>query len=376
MIPQSQPTILGEERKYIEELVSNPDYFKNRHFLSKCVDLIAKKYVTSGLNLTNSCTQALELAAILLNIQPGDEVILPSFTYISTANAFVMRGAVPVFVDIEPDTMNINPTWVGEAISGKTKAIVPVHYAGVGCAMNKIMAISKEFNIPVIEDAAHCYLAEYDGKMLGSLGDFGCLSFDYVKNLNCGEGGMLIVNREKYLEDLEMIYENGTNRAAFKRGEVEKFIWKNVGSNFYPSDLTAAFLYPQLKAAQDITQERLGYWELYLELLEPLQKKGVIEIPQIPGTCKHNAHIFWIKTKDQQERTDLIKFLSGKEIQTAFHYIPLHSTKFGRKVSRFHGDDKFTTTESERLLRLPLYYKIGKENINKVAEEIYRFYKS
>lgn len=325
--------------------------------------------------LTNTCTQSLELAALILKIQDGDEVIMPSFTHTSTANAFVLRGAKPVFVDVRPDTMNIDETLIEQAITGKTKCIVPMHYGGVGCEMEAIQAIAKKNSLKIVEDAAHGANALYKGKYLGQLGDIGCISYNYIKNINCGEGGVFILNDRMLMDELEIIYEHGTDKAAFDRGNVSRFVWKAIGSKFYPSELMAAFLYCQLQEAQSITEMRLKNWNHYYDRLSGLERTGVLELPRIPQYCKHNGHVFFVKADDKTQRERLSGFLNKKGVEAAFHYIPLHSTKFGLKTGRFSGEDKFTTRESERLLRLPLFHNITQEQIDYVVDCLHEFYR-
>lgn len=315
------------------------------------------------------------MAAILTNIQPGDEVIAPSYTFVSTVNAFVLRGAKIVFVDIRPDTMNIDENLIEDAITEKTKVIVPVHYAGVSCNMEKIMDIARKHDLYVVEDAAQGVMSTYKGKALGTIGHFGCYSFHETKNYSMGEGGAILIQSKEDMERAEIIREKGTNRSKFFRGQVDKYTWVDLGSSYLPSELNAAYLYAQLEEADKINVNRLSSWNLYYEGLSSLKEKGLIELPYIPEECEHNAHMFYIKCRNLNERSVLIKYLKELGISTAFHYIPLHSSDAGIKFSRFHGEDKYTTVESERLLRLPMYYGIGQENVEYVVEKINDFYR-
>lgn len=296
------------------------------------------------------------------------------FTFVSTANAFVLRGAKIVFVDIRPDTMNINEKLIEEAITRRTKAIVPVHYAGVSCEMDKIMELANHYDLLVIEDAAQGVMSTYKGQALGSIGQIGCYSFHETKNYNCGEGGALLVNDNRFVERTEIIREKGTNRSRFFRGQVDKYTWVDIGSSYLPSEINAAFLYAQLEMASEINNDRLESWSQYYEGLRPLHEEGFIELPYIPQNCEHNAHMFYIKVRDLEERTELIDYLKQNGILSVFHYIPLHSSEAGLKYGRFHGVDLFTTQESERLVRLPMFYKLPKEDILKVIDHINNFY--
>lgn len=341
----------------------------------KCNEFFEKQVGSKKSLLTTSCTHALEMAALLLDLNEGDEVILPSYTFVSTANAFVLRKAIPVFIDVRPDTMNMNERLIEKAITNKTKAIVPVHYAGVSCEMDTILDIAKKYQLSVVEDAAQGVGAKYKGKYLGSIGELGCYSFHETKNYHCGEGGALLINNENYVKRAEIIREKGTNRSQFFRGQTDKYTWVDIGSSFLPSELNAAYLYSQLLELDTINNNRLHTWNTYYHSLKPLSESGKIDLPFVPQECQHNAHMFYIKTRDLNERTDLINFLKSREIQTAFHYVPLHSSPAGKKFSRFVGEDKFTTKESDRLLRLPLWYGMKQEQIAKVTESIYDFFK-
>lgn len=375
MIPFNIPPYLGTEENNISEAIANRKICGDGQFTKKCNAWLEKKTGCAKALLTTSCTHALEMAAILSGIKPGDEVIMPSYTFVSTADAFVLRGAEIVFVDVRPDTMNIDETLIDDAVTPKTKAIVPVHYAGVGCEMDTIMEIAGRHNLTVVEDDAQGIMSTYKGQALGTFGTFGCLSFHETKNYSMGEGGALLINDESYIERAEIIREKGTDRSKFLRGQIDKYTWVDYGSSYLPSELNAAYLYAQLEEADKINNDRLASWNRYYELLKPLADKGVIELPFIPDHCTHNAHMFYIKAKDLDERTRLISYLKENEISAVFHYIPLHSAPAGIKYGRFHGEDKFTTKESERLVRLPMYYGLAKSDIEYVCDAISKFYK-
>lgn len=375
MISFNVPPTLGKELTYIEEAIRSHKICGDGEFTKKCSKWIEHKTGTAKALLTTSCTHATELAAILANIKPGDEVIMPSYTFVSTADAFVLRGAKAVFVDIRPDTMNIDETLIEDAITEKTKAIVPVHYAGVSCEMDTIMDIAARHSLYVIEDAAQGVMSSYKGQALGTIGDFGCYSFHETKNYSMGEGGALLIKDCSNIERAEIIREKGTNRSKFFRGEIDKYTWVDAGSSYLPSELNAAYLWAQLEYSDIIYKDRMNSWNLYFEQLKDLENEGFIELPVIPKGCVHNAHMFYIKTKNLQERTDLIFYLKGKNIISVFHYIPLHSAPAGKRLGEFRGTDHYTTTESERILRLPLYYGVTPEVVEYVASEIYKFYK-
>jgi dTDP-4-amino-4,6-dideoxygalactose transaminase len=375
MIPFNIPPYIGKEDEYMKAAINNHKICGDGEFTKRCNAWIEEHTGTKKALLTTSGTQALEMSALLSEIQPGDEVILPSYTFVSTANAFVLRGAKLVFVDIRPDTMNIDEKLIEEAITDKTKVIAPVHYAGVGCEMDTIMDIAKRHNLIVVEDAAQGVNAFYKGKALGAIGDYGCFSFHETKNYSMGEGGAILINNEAQIEDAEIIREKGTDRSRFFRGQVDKYTWVNIGSSFLPSDINAAYLLAQLEMAEEINENRLASWARYNEALKDLADKGAIELPYIPEECKHNAHMFYIKTKDMEERKALISFLKEREISAVFHYVPLHSAPAGLKYGRFYGEDKYTTKESERLLRLPMYYNLSQSDQEKVVESIYEFYR-
>ena len=374
MIVFNVPPFTGNEMKYMKEAIDSQKMCGDGQFTRKCNQWIEENTGTKKALLTTSCTHATELASLLADIKPGDEVIMPSYTFVSTADAFVLRGATPVFVDIHPDTMNMDETLIEAAITEKTKAIVPVHYAGVSCEMDTIMALAKKYHLMVIEDAAQGIMSTYKGKPLGTMGDFGCFSFHETKNFSMGEGGALLIRDEKYIEDAEIYREKGTNRSKFFRGQIDKYTWVNYGSSYLPSELNAAYLWAQLEMAQTITNVRLDRWNQYQNNLLPLQEEGKIQLPVIPEGCTHNAHMFYIKAKDLEERTRLISYLKDNGILAVFHYIPLHTAPAGLKYARFHGEDKYTTLESERLLRLPMYYTLKEEEVDYICEKIKAFY--
>lgn len=374
IIPFNRPYMTGKELEYISQAHANGHLSGNGPFTKKCQEWIEKRIGCKKALLTHSGTAALEMAAILADINPGDEVIMPSYTFVSTANAFVLRGARIVFIDIRPDTMNLDETLVEKAITERTKAIVPVHYGGVACEMDAIMDIASKYNLLVIEDAAQGLMSTYRGKFLGTIGHIGCYSFHETKNCHCGEGGAILLNDEKFTERAEIVREKGTDRSKFFRGEVDKYTWVDIGSSYLPSELNAAFLYAQLEMAKEITERRLNIWNLYYEGLKPLANKGLIELPFVPEQCKHNGHIFYLKVKYSEERKNLITYLKENGILAVFHYVPLHSSKAGVMFGHFSGKDKWTTLESERLLRLPLYYELRKSNIIKIIKIIESFY--
>ena len=374
MIMFNIPPYVGKEIDYIRQAVENKKICGDGEFTRKCSEWIEKKTGTKKCLLTTSCTHATELAALLTNVRPEDEIIMPSFTFVSTADAFVLRGATPVFVDIRPDTMNIDEKLIENAITEKTRGIIPVHYAGVGCEMDEIMEIAKRYGLFVVEDAAQGIMAEYKGKALGTIGDFGCFSFHETKNISCGEGGALLIAHEKDIDNAEIFREKGTDRSKYYRGQVDKYRWQNYGSSYLPSELNAAYLYAQLELADQITVARLVVWNQYWEELSCLEKAGLIELPYVPEYCKQNGHMFYIKAKNMEEQTALINFLKENGIMTVFHYVPLHSSPAGLKFGRFHGEDRYTTKESERLLRLPLYYGLTEGQVNYITSKIKRFY--
>lgn len=368
------PPYTGKEMEYIRKAVENQKICGDGEFTKKDNAWLEAKTGAKKALLTTSCTHALEMAALLADIKEGDEVIMPSFTFVSTADAFVLRGAKVVFVDIRPDTMNIDENKIEAAITDKTKAIAPVHYAGISCEMDKIMEIAKKHNLVVIEDAAQGIMSEYKGKALGTFGDFGALSFHETKNYSMGEGGALLIRDEAKVEEAEIIREKGTNRSQYYRGQIDKYTWMNFGSSYLPSDMNAAYLYAQLEMADEINDYRINVWNHYNEGLKPLKERGIIELPTVPEGCKHNAHMFYIKAKDIEERTALIDALKAQGIYSAFHYIPLHTAPAGQKFGRFNGEDEFTTKESERLTRLPLYYGLKEEEVEYIIKNVKDFY--
>ena len=374
MIKFNVPPFIGDEITNIQKAIDSQKICGDGRFTKSCNIWMEERFNANKVLLTTSCTHALEMAAILADIKPGDEVIMPSYTFVSTADAFVQRGATIVFVDIRPDTMNIDENLIEDAITDKTKAIVVVHYAGVSCEMDTITDIAKRHNLFVVEDAAQGVMSTYKGKALGTIGDFGCYSFHETKNYSMGEGGAILIKDDKYIEKAEITREKGTNRSQFFRGQIDKYTWVDYGSSYLPSELNAAYLYAQLKNADKINENRLNSWNLYYDLLKPLADEGFIELPHIPEGCEHNAHMFYIKAKDLEERTKLIIFMKDNEISLAFHYIPLHSAPAGLKFGRFHGEDVYTTKESDRLVRLPMYYGLSTEEIQYVVKYIKKFY--
>ena len=368
------PPFTGREYEHVRQAVENQKICGDGEFTKKASHWFEEKTGTAKCLMTTSCTHATELAAILADIKPGDEIIMPSYTFVSTANAFVLRGGVPVFVDIRPDTMNIDEKQIEAAITEKTKAIVPVHYAGVACEMDTIMDIAKRHNLLVIEDAAQGVMASYKGKALGSIGDYGCYSFHETKNYSMGEGGALLIRDREHVERAEIIREKGTDRSKYFRGQVDKYRWQEFGSSYLPSELNVAYLYAQLEMADQINEARLARWNEYYKLLTPLAQAGRIELPVVPEGCVHNAHMFYIKTADEHERQELINYLKERDILAVYHYVPLHSAPAGIKYGRFNGEDVYTTKESERLLRLPMYYGLTAEEAAFVADQVKEFY--
>ncbi len=374
MIPFNEPIYAEKGIAYIvEAIIKNRRLNGDGPFTARCTQWFRKSLNAKTL-LTTSCTHALEMAAILAEIKPGDEVIMPSFTFVSTADAFAMRGAKIKFVDIRKDTMNIDEKLIENAITKNTKAIVPVHYAGVGCEMDTIMNIANKYNLFVVEDAAQGMMSRYKGKMLGTIGHFGAYSFHETKNYTMGEGGLFIVNREEYVHRSEIIREKGTNRAQFFRGEIDKYSWVDIGSSYLPSEMNAAYLLPQLEDAEKINEKRLYLWQLYYDCLKDLSDKGYVELPYIPEECQHNAHMFYIKVSDLDERTAMIEYLEKNGIKAVFHYVPLHSSIAGRRYGEFVGEDKCTTKESDRLVRLPMFYALKDEEVEYIVDKVKRFY--
>ena len=373
MIDFNRPPYVGKELEYIAEAVRENKICGDGKFTKMCSAWMQENLHTKYSLLTTSCTHALEMAAYLADIQPGDEVIMPAYTFVSTADAFVLRGARIVFVDIRPDTMNIDERLIEDAVTEKTRAIVPVHYAGISCEMDTILAIAARHGLKVIEDAAQGVHAWYKGRALGTLGDFGCFSFHETKNYTMGEGGALLFQEEKYLERAEILREKGTDRSKFFRGQIDKYTWVDFGSSYLPSELNAAYLYAQLEACDQIDAHRMAVWNYYHEHLEPLEEKGLLDRPVVPAYASHNAHMYYIKVKDLDTRSRLITFLRQHDICSVFHYIPLHTSRAGKKFGRFHGEDVWTTRESERLLRLPMYYSLSMEDAARVVDTIKEF---
>ena len=374
MIDFNIPPFTGNEIHYMEEAVKNRKICGDGPFTKKCHAFLQEKTGAAAVYLTTSCTSALEMAAILAGVKPGDEVILPSFTFCSTADAFVARGAKLVFVDVRPDTMNIDENKIEAAITDKTRAIAVVHYAGVSCEMDTIMAIAKKHNLIVIEVAAQGVGSSYKGKPLGTIGDFGCFSFHETKNYSMGEGGALLLPNLDQRDEAEICREKGTDRSRFFRGQVDKYTWVDYGSSYLPSDLNAAYLWAQLEKFDEIKEDRMATWNAYDEAFRPMAEAGLFDVPFIPAECEHNAHMYYIKLKDLKERTAFIKHLKDNGVMAVFHYIPLHSSPAGLKFGRFDGEDEVTTRDSERLVRLPLYYHLTKEDRAKVIETVKSFF--
>lgn len=370
MIPFNRAVYLPEAFEFVGDAVKSSKIAGDGKYTKLCSAWMEEKFNASKVLLTTSCTAALEMTAILLDIKEGDEVIMPSYTFVSTANAFVLRGAKAVFVDIRPDTMNIDESLIEKAITERTKAIVVVHYAGVSCDMDSIMEIARRYDLPVVEDAAQGVMSSYKGRALGTIGDFGCYSFHETKNYTMGEGGALVINNNNYIERAEIIREKGTNRTKFYRGEIDKYSWVDMGSSFLPSEFNVSYLYGQLLKAEEINNNRLATWESYYRSLEGLKDR--IELPFVPAECKHNAHMFYIKLKDLQQRTEFIQHMKSKEICCVFHYVPLHNAEAGKKYGSFFGQDQYTTKESERLVRLPLYYNLQQEDLEQIVQETVR----
>ena len=374
MINFNVPPYAKKAMGYIQECVENQKICGDGPYTKKCNEWLEKRTGTAKCLLTTSCTHATEMAALLSDIKPGDEVIMPAYTFVSTADAFVLRGATPVFVDIRPDTMNLDEKLIESAITEKTRAIVPVHYAGVACEMDVIMDVAARHKLVVIEDAAQGIMSTYKGRALGTIGDFGCFSFHETKNYSMGEGGALLIRDQKNVENAEIIREKGTNRSKFYRGQIDKYTWVNFGSSYLPSDMNAAYLYAQLEIADEINQARLKLWDRYYEGLRSLKEAGKLELPVVPEGCVHNAHMFFVKATDVKERTELIAFLKENGIMSVFHYIPLHTAPAGLKFGRFHGEDRYTTKESERLARLPMYYGLQEEQVDYICDKVREFY--
>lgn len=374
MIEFNVPPCVGKEIQYVSEAIANHKICGDGPFTKKCNKWIEDKFHAQKALLTTSGTTALDMALLLCDLSPEDEVILPSYTFSSTANAPVLAGAKLVFVDVRPDTMNIDENKIEAAITEHTKVIIAVHYAGVACDMDRIMDIARKHGLKVVEDAAQGFMSQYKGRALGTIGDFGCFSFHETKNYSMGEGGALVINDPGCNERAEIMREKGTDRSKFIRGLVDKYTWVDFGDSYLPSDINAAYLWAQLELADEINDNRLNSWHRYYELLRPLSEKGVIQLPTIPKDCKHNAHMFYIKCKDNEERSALIQHLKDNSIKAVFHYIPLHSAPAGLKYGRFSGTDTYTTKESERILRLPMYYGLTKVDLTTVVDTIKEFY--
>ncbi len=374
-IPFNRPYIIGNELKYISQAVVNEHLSGNGEYAQKCQNWMEKEFKARKVFLTNSCTSALEMSALLCNIEPGDEVILPSFTFVSTANAFVLFGAKPKFIDIHPDTLNINENQIESCITNKTKAIIPVHYAGVSCNMDKILKIGKKYNIKIVEDAAQAVNARYNGNFLGTLGDMGCYSFHETKNYICGEGGALVINNEDLIQRADILYEKGTNRKNFNLGIADKYVWMDVGSTYYPSEIVAAFLFAQLEKYELINSKRLEIYQYYFDRFMPLQEKGYLNIPYVPDGCVHNGHLFYLLLSDENTRNSLLKYLNNdKGINAVFHFVPLHSSPMGKKFGYKDGDMPITENISKRILRLPCFFDLIKEKQDMVINSVYSFF--
>ena len=376
MINFNVPPCADNAMKYISECVQNQKICGDGAYTKKCNQWIEERTGAAKCLLTTSCTHATEMAALLADVQPGDEVIMPSYTFVSTADAFVLRGAIPVFVDVRPDTMNIDEKLIEDAITEKTVAIVPVHYAGVGCEMDAIMDIARRHGLKVIEDAAQGLMASYKGKALGTFGDYGCFSFHETKNYSMGEGGALLIRDEENVERAEIIREKGTNRTKFIQGKIDKYTWINFGSSYLPSDMNAAYLYAQLEIADKMNEARLAIFDRYYNALKPLADAGKIELPYVPEYCQPNGHMFWLKVADGAERKVFMdEYLKAKNgIYAVSHYVPLHTAPAGQKFGRFHGEDKYTTKESERLVRLPMYYGLTNDQVDYICDKVKEFF--
>lgn len=374
MITFNIAPFVGTEFNYMKQAIESHKICGDGAFTKKCDAWMEDHFKANKVLLTTSGSSALDMAAFLCGLKPGDEVILPSFTFSSTANSFVLAGATLVFVDIRPDTMNIDETKIEAAITEKTKVICPVHYAGVACEMDTIMDIARRHNLMVVEDAAQGVMSTYKGRALGTIGDFGCFSFHETKNYSMGEGGAILINNLDYIEKAEILREKGTNRAQFFRGQVAKYNWVDFGDSFLPSELNAAYLWAQLEVAEKINENRLTTWNTYYEAFKPLEEKGIVDLPTIPKGCIHNAHMFYIKTKDLETRQAYIKYMRDNDILCVFHYVPLHSAPAGLKFGRFAGEDIHTTSDSDRLVRLPMYYNIDKADLKKVIDKTLEFF--
>ncbi len=373
MIDFNRSPVLGTELEYFQEALQSARLCGDGPFTKKVSEWFRNRFDVRHVYMTTSCTSALEMASWLCDLEPGDEVIMPSYTFVSTADAFVLRGARIVFVDIDPKTMNIDPDRIEEAVTERTLVICPVHYAGVACDMDRILEIAKKHNLKVVEDAAQGVNAYYKGKALGTIGDYGCYSFHETKNYSMGEGGAILFNNDADQERAEIVREKGTDRSKFFRGQIDKYSWVGYGSSYLPSELNVAYLWAQLQKFDEINDKRLSIWNYYHETLKPLADQGLIEQPFVPDYAVHNAHMYYIKTKDLDTRTDLIRYLKEQGVLSVFHYIPLHSSKAGKQFGEFHGEDVYTTKESERLMRLPLFYNMTEEQMEHVAQSVLRY---
>jgi dTDP-4-amino-4,6-dideoxygalactose transaminase len=372
-IPFNQPYMTGKELEYIAQAHANSMLAGDGPFTKRCHRWLQDQLAVPKALLTHSCTAALEMSAILAEIQPGDEIIMPSYTFVSTANAFVLRGGIPVFVDVRPDTLNIDETQIEAAITPRTRAITVVHYAGVACEMDTIMDIAKRHKLLVIEDVAQAIMSTYKGLPLGSIGDLACLSFHETKNIISGEGGALLINSKQFSERAEIIREKGTNRSQFFRGQVDKYTWCDMGSSYLPGDLIAAFLWAQMEEAQKITERRLAIWKIYHDGLAELEEKGLLRRPIVPANCQHNAHMYYILANSLEERTAIINQMEKYQVQTVFHYVPLHSSPAGRRYGRVFGALSQTDNLSDRLLRLPLWIGVNPDKVlNSLARAVMR----
>ena len=374
MIPFNVPPCTGNEMKYIAEAIAAHKICGDGVFTKRCNEWMENRFHAHKVLLTTSGTTALDMASLLCELKPGDEVILPSFTFSSSATAFANYGVKLVFVDVRPDTMNIDETKIEAAITDKTRVILVMHYAGVACEMDTVMDIARRHGLLVVEDAAQGVMSSYKGKALGTIGDFGCYSFHETKNYSMGEGGAVLVNNPAYVERAEILREKGTNRSKFFRGQVDKYTWVDIGDSFLPSELNAAYLWAQLEMADEINEDRLHSWQRYWDAFQDLSAAGRVTLPTIPEDCVHNAHMFYVKCKDLDERTALISFLKQRDILAVFHYVPLHSAPAGLRFGRFAGEDRYTTAESDRLVRLPMYYKLTEEDQNRVIKAVRDFY--
>lgn len=374
MINFNIPPYVGDELKYVKEAVEAHKICGDGPFTKKCNVWMEERFNAQKVLLTTSGSTALDMALLLCDLKPGDEVILPSYTFSSTANSAVLAGAKLVFVDIRPDTMNIDEKKIEKAITEKTKVIIAMHYAGVACEMDTIMDIAKRHKLMVVEDAAQAVMSSYKGKALGTIGDFGCYSFHETKNYSMGEGGAILINNPAFNEKAEILREKGTNRAKFFRGQVDKYTWVDFGDSYLPSEMNAAYLWAQLQRADEVNENRLTTWNAYYDAFRRFEESGRIGLPVIPETCAHNAHMFYIKTNDLDDRTKFISYMRENDVQCTFHYIPLHSAPAGVKFGRFDGVDEFTTKESERLVRLPMYYQLSEEDRATVIRNVCNYF--